>query len=102
MAAISVPVGAISSIDPATGQVLQYFEATPPEQLPEIVARARKIQKNWVEIPVVARRAQIRKLGEVMLASRDILANAVVAESGKPRVEALFADVFVALDTADY
>jgi acyl-CoA reductase-like NAD-dependent aldehyde dehydrogenase len=37
-----------------------------------------------------------------MMASRDVLANAVVAESGKPRVEALFADLFVALDTAQY
>jgi succinate-semialdehyde dehydrogenase/glutarate-semialdehyde dehydrogenase len=37
-----------------------------------------------------------------MLASRDALADAVVRESGKPRVEALFADIFVALDTAAY
>src|SRR5271157_6003737 len=37
-----------------------------------------------------------------MMASRDTLADAVVAESGKPRVEALFADLFVALDTAQY
>ncbi len=37
-----------------------------------------------------------------MLASRDVLADAVVRESGKPRVEALFADIFVALDTAAY
>jgi succinate-semialdehyde dehydrogenase/glutarate-semialdehyde dehydrogenase len=36
------------------------------------------------------------------MSSRDALANAVVAESGKPRVEALFADIFVAIDTASY
>lgn len=41
-------------------------------------------------------------LREKMLASRDLLANAVVLESGKPRVEAIFADVFVGLDTAAY
>src|SRR5580692_972057 len=36
------------------------------------------------------------------MGSRDVLADAVVAESRKPRVEALFADLFVALDTAQY
>jgi succinate-semialdehyde dehydrogenase/glutarate-semialdehyde dehydrogenase len=36
------------------------------------------------------------------MSSRDVLADAVVAESGKPRAEALFADIFVAVDTAAY
>jgi len=36
------------------------------------------------------------------MARRNELADTVVLESGKPRVEALFADVFVALDSADY
>lgn len=36
------------------------------------------------------------------MASRNELADAVVNESGKPRVEALFADLFVALDSAEY
>lgn len=36
------------------------------------------------------------------MSSRDVLADAVVSESGKPRVEALFADLFVSLDTAEY
>ncbi len=37
-----------------------------------------------------------------MLAARNELAAIVVRESGKPRVEALFSDVFVSLDTAAY
>jgi acyl-CoA reductase-like NAD-dependent aldehyde dehydrogenase len=37
-----------------------------------------------------------------MMASRNELADAVVRESGKPRAEALFADVFVSLDSAEY
>jgi len=36
------------------------------------------------------------------MTQRDALADAVVGESGKPRVEALFADIFVAVDTAAY
>jgi len=37
-----------------------------------------------------------------LLAARETLTDAVVRESGKPRAEAKFADIFVALDTADY
>jgi succinate-semialdehyde dehydrogenase/glutarate-semialdehyde dehydrogenase len=36
------------------------------------------------------------------MGARKELADAVVRESGKPRVEALFADIFVALDSAKY
>jgi succinate-semialdehyde dehydrogenase/glutarate-semialdehyde dehydrogenase len=36
------------------------------------------------------------------MASRNELADSLVRESGKPRVEALFADIFVALDSAEY
>jgi acyl-CoA reductase-like NAD-dependent aldehyde dehydrogenase len=44
----------------------------------------------------------LAKLRERMLADREVLARAVVRESGKPRAEALFADIFVSLDTAAY
>ena len=48
------------------------------------------------------RRERIRALLDKIMFCRDALADAVVAESGKPRVEALFADIFVAVDTAAY
>src|SRR6266849_7687783 len=48
------------------------------------------------------RGAKLRILGECIMVSRNQLADAVVRESGKPRVEALFADIFVALDSAEY
>ena len=102
MAATVIPVDTIPSIDPATGKILAHFEKTLPAALPEILARARAAQSAWRELPTEKRCAQIRVLGERMMASREALADAVVAESGKPRVEALFADLFVALDTAQY
>ncbi|MGB8458845.1 MAG: aldehyde dehydrogenase family protein [Candidatus Acidiferrum sp.] len=102
MAATAIPVGTIPSIDPATGEILAQFERTLPAALPEILSRARAAQSAWSEVSIEKRCAQLRVLREQMMASRDALADAVVAESGKPRVEALFADVFVALDTAEY
>src|SRR5580693_4385611 len=102
MAATAIPVESIPSIDPATGNILAQFQKTPPAALPEILSRARAAQSGWAALPVKKRCAQLLGLRECIMGSRDVLADAVVAESGKPRVEALFADIFVALDTAEY
>src|SRR5580658_4457712 len=102
MAATVIPVETIPSIDPATGKILAQFEKTQSGALPGIVARARAAGAAWSAVPIEKRCAQLRVLRDGMMVSRDALADAVVAEAGKPRVEALFADIFVALDTADY
>src|SRR3984893_17163908 len=102
MAATATSVGTLPSINPATGETLGCFEKTPPALLPEIVARARAAQAKWSKTPIPDRAAQLKILRERILSSRDALADAIVQESGKPRAEALFADVFVALDTAEY
>jgi succinate-semialdehyde dehydrogenase/glutarate-semialdehyde dehydrogenase len=102
MAATAIPVDAIPSLDPATGQTLAYYEKTPPALLPELLARARAAQAAWQKHSVEERCARLKVLRDRILASRSELADAVVRESGKPRVEALFADIFVALDSAEY
>jgi acyl-CoA reductase-like NAD-dependent aldehyde dehydrogenase len=102
MAATAIPVNALPSINPATGEVLSHVMATAVSRTAEIVARARAAQAKWAARSVVDRCGMIAKLREEMLRSRESLADAVVLESGKPRVEALFADVFVSLDTAAY
>src|SRR4029077_9525679 len=102
MAATAVSVDTVPSINPATGATLGYFEKTPPTALPQIVAHARAAQAAWSCVPMAERCARLREWREGIMASRDQLADAVVVESGKPRVEALFADIFVAVDTAAY
>jgi acyl-CoA reductase-like NAD-dependent aldehyde dehydrogenase len=102
MAATAVSVDAIPSINPATGETLGYFEKTPSALLPQIVARARAAARDWTKLALRERSARLDVLRQRIFSSRDALADAVVAESGKPRVEALFADIFVALDTAKY
>jgi succinate-semialdehyde dehydrogenase/glutarate-semialdehyde dehydrogenase len=102
MAATAIPLDTVPSINPATGEVLAQFEKTPAAELPGIVSRARIAQGIWAKLPILERCAQLRVLRERMMESRKELADAVVRESGKPRVEALFADIFVALDSAEY
>jgi acyl-CoA reductase-like NAD-dependent aldehyde dehydrogenase len=66
------------------------------------MAQARQAQTAWAKLSIKDRCARIAVLQRKILDARDLLADAVVRESGKPRVEAKFADVFVALDTAGY
>src|SRR6266705_2530085 len=102
MADTAIPVDTLPSIDPATGRVLAHIERTPPEMVGRTVVLARAAQKEWAKAPLRERCLHLRKLRECLMASRNELADAVVGESGKPRVEALFADIFVALDSAAY
>jgi acyl-CoA reductase-like NAD-dependent aldehyde dehydrogenase len=102
MGATSLAAETIPSIDPATGQVTANFERTPPLALPQLMAQARAAQAGWGRRSIADRCALIGVLQKKILEMRNTLADVVVRESGKPRVEALFADVFVSLDTALY
>src|SRR5215470_12407387 len=102
MPAPIVAADQIPSINPATGETLAWIDATPIDQIASIVACARTAQKNWAERPISDRCRLLSKLREQMFATRDALADAVVRESGKPRAEALFSDIFISLDTAGY
>lgn len=102
MAITAISVDTIPSINPATGEVVSHFEKTPVDKLPEIVARAREAQSNWRELQISERCDRLLQLRKEIMRSRNMLADAVTRESGKPRVEAIFADVFVAVDTAEY
>ena len=92
----------LASVDPATGSVLEVLQPTQVSEMGALFSRAREAQRGWAARRIGQRCAHLRALRDVLLARRGELADAVVLESGKPRVEALFADVFVALDSAEY
>ncbi len=110
MAAPSTPRGTtpatvapyLESFDPATGEVIGRFDATPVDELPRIVKRAHSAQQEWAARSLRERCAQVRRLRDVLYARRQEVAELVARESGKPRVEALFAEVMLSLDLADY
>lgn len=89
-------------MDPATGRLCAEFERTSPLALPQLMAKTRKAQAAWAQVPVAKRCAQLAVLQEKILAASEALTDAVVRESGKPRTEAKFADIFVSLDSAKY
>lgn len=102
MATQAILADTLPSYNPATGDVVESIAKTHPEELFTILAAALSAQEKWRTTEVSERRTLLKRLKDRILASRGELADIVVRESGKPRVEALFSDVFVSLDTAAY
>ena len=92
----------IESINPATQEINARFECTQSSQLPAIFENARRAQKEWAALPLPNRCAMLRKLRDAIFARRDQIADVISREAGKPRVESIFAEVLLALDTADF
>ncbi len=95
-------VEVLPSYNPATAQTVATFEKTPRASIPGLVARARQAQTAWSRTPVEERCDFLRTFAKKLFAARQEFASLVVRETGKPRVEALFSDIFVSLDTAKY
>jgi acyl-CoA reductase-like NAD-dependent aldehyde dehydrogenase len=92
----------LESMNPASGEVIGRFEMTSPAELPRIVERARRVQEAWGEQSLRERCARLRRLRDVLYQRREEITEIVTRESGKPRFEALTADLMVTLDAADY
>src|SRR3984957_8591762 len=92
----------VDSVNPATGEVVARIPATPVSAIPAIFETGRAAQKTWAGQPLKERCAMLRKLRDIIFERRDDIANIVTRETGKPRAEAILAEVLLALDTADF
>ncbi len=88
----------IAVFNPATLEPVGVVAATEPAGVAEVVAEARLAQERWAAEPFETRRRLLRRAAHVLLESLDEVAGTVVAETGKPLVEAITTEVFVSLD----
>jgi acyl-CoA reductase-like NAD-dependent aldehyde dehydrogenase len=92
----------VESLDPATGEVIARFEAARPADVPRLLDRARGIQPEWAAVPVRERCARLRRLRDLVFERREDISAIISREAGKPRVEATFAEILLALDLVDF
>jgi acyl-CoA reductase-like NAD-dependent aldehyde dehydrogenase len=92
----------LTSINPATLEVVGAVLRTPIEAVPELVTEARLAQERWARAPSQERRGLLESVVRVLLAHADAVAGTIAAETGKPLVEAFTTDVFVSLDNAHW
>ncbi|MFD9974473.1 aldehyde dehydrogenase family protein [Streptomyces sp. NPDC059017] len=83
------PAGGLSARTPLTGETLFTLPATSAEDTARAVAEAAAAFGEWRTVPAPRRGAVVRRLGELLAAHREDLAELVTVEAGKIRSEAL-------------
>jgi succinate-semialdehyde dehydrogenase / glutarate-semialdehyde dehydrogenase len=78
----------IQSVNPATGEVLETFTPTSPEDLERIVARARAAFVEWRSVPFAARADRMRDAARLLREHKEHHALTMTLEMGKPIVQA--------------
>lgn len=79
----------LSSINPATGEVVGTVPVTPVEDIPAVVARARAALPAWRDLGLQERARIIATAAEGMLAKADEVGALLTDEMGKPLGEAV-------------
>jgi succinate-semialdehyde dehydrogenase/glutarate-semialdehyde dehydrogenase len=92
--------GRFTTSNPATGEPVGSYPVVGPQEVDRAVARARQAQQWWGALAQPRRSALLRRVAQLLAEHRQSLAEAVVAEAGKPMQEALLSEVMVAADAA--
>ncbi|MCX8999904.1 NAD-dependent succinate-semialdehyde dehydrogenase [Rhizobiaceae bacterium BDR2-2] len=78
----------IDVTNPADGSVVGRVPNLAPEEMPAVIAAARKAQKDWAALAAKDRSAKLRRWFELMLENVDDLGLIMTLEQGKPLAEA--------------
>ncbi len=88
--------------NPATGEKLGEVRVDTVEELNEAVRKARIAQPAWAALPVKKRALQIKKIRGYMMDNLDEIAEVISRDNGKPRIDALAAEVVAATMALTY
>jgi acyl-CoA reductase-like NAD-dependent aldehyde dehydrogenase len=79
--------------NPATGQVIRTVPIASPDDVREIVARARAAQPAWEALGFEGRGRILRRAQKWVVDNSDKIVETIVSETGKTREDAQFAEV---------
>lgn len=98
MATIAAPD--LVSVNPATLEPVGSVRRTDPDELPGIIAASRAAQERWWAVGPAARAKVLREAARIVRAHADAIADSIVAETAKPRTEAIANELYAAVDHA--
>ena len=75
---------AISTTDPATGQLVRSFDELTAEQIESRLERAATAFREWRRAPVDERAAVVRRAGDILEADKQAFGELMTLEMGKP------------------
>jgi acyl-CoA reductase-like NAD-dependent aldehyde dehydrogenase len=99
---LQIALHKVSSVNPATGEVLREFECAREGDVQQAVTRAHAAQRAWNDLGVRKRIAVLREFQRKLHQRKSEIAEAITLEAGKPVAEALTTEVLVALDAARF
>src|SRR2546426_426989 len=85
---MATTVGQITSLNPATEEVLATFDPYTPDEIEEAVAEAQASFLDWRERTIAEREPFMRKLAALLRERADRYARLITLEMGKPITEA--------------
>jgi len=84
--------------NPATGEKIADVPITPPEKVGEAVSRARQAFQLWRHFSIAQRARYLYAARDWIVDHQDEVIDTICSETGKPRTEALVAEVFYCCD----
>lgn len=81
--------GIIRVLRPTDGSLVGELAVTPAAEVPKKVARARSVQEGWGSLEPKDRERRLRGLLKAIGARAREIEDTIIAETGKPRTEAL-------------
>jgi acyl-CoA reductase-like NAD-dependent aldehyde dehydrogenase len=87
----------IAEHSPATGELLGTVPAASAEDVHAAAAIAARVQPLWAAVPVESRARALRRAAQAVLDELDALAVLLARETGRPRTEALLAELLPAV-----
>lgn len=92
----------ISTVNPATGEVLQALDCAGETEILAAIERAHATQGAWADLGPKKRLAIVREFQGRLHARKSEIAAAITREAGKPLAEALLTEVLVVLDAVRF
>lgn len=99
---LQIAIRKITSVNPATGEVLREFEPATETEVVAAVARASAAQTAWHGLGVRQRICILDRFRQLLCDKKSEIARSITTEAGKPQVEALLTEVMVVLDAARF
>ncbi len=88
----------LESFNPATGELVGSVATITPEGVQAVVDDVARIQPAWAELSLADRARYMRRSADALLDEIDEIAALLVAEQGKPRVEAYTMELLPTVD----
>jgi acyl-CoA reductase-like NAD-dependent aldehyde dehydrogenase len=88
------------SVNPATLEPVGSVPRSEPSDVRAAVERSHDAQRRWASLDANARAAVLRRTAVVVREHAEAIADSVVAETAKPRTEAIANELYTAVDHA--